>query len=150
MWWHRSIMMTKRFLEFMPFIWKWEGGYTNDPDDPGGETKFGIDKRSHPGEDIKALTKERALEIYWRDYWVRNGCDALAYPFGEVFFNACVNCGPWRARRLAARAREAAGFVGEQEAFYRRLAAGKPELGKFLKGWLNRCGDLRARLGLEK
>ena len=46
-----------------------EGGYVNDPDDPGGETKFGISKRSYPGVDIKALTRDDAKAIYLRDFW---------------------------------------------------------------------------------
>ena len=95
-------MMTKRFLEFIPFIFKWEGGYDNDPDDPGGETKFGIDKRSHPDVDIRNLTREGATGIYWRDYWERNACERMLSPLGEVFFNCCVNCGAGRARKLLA------------------------------------------------
>lgn len=46
-----------------------EGGYSNDPVDAGGETKYGISKRSYPKEDIKNLTVERAIEIYTRDFW---------------------------------------------------------------------------------
>lgn len=46
-----------------------EGGYDNDPKDPGGETKYGISKRSYPNEDIKNLTPERAIFIYTRDFW---------------------------------------------------------------------------------
>lgn len=30
-----------------------EGGYVDDPEDKGGETKFGISKRSYPYVDIK-------------------------------------------------------------------------------------------------
>lgn len=41
-----------------------EGGYTDHPSDPGGETKFGISKRSYPNENIKGLTLERAKQIY--------------------------------------------------------------------------------------
>ena len=37
-----------------------EGGYVNDPDDPGGETKYGISKKAYPKIDIKNLTKEEA------------------------------------------------------------------------------------------
>ncbi len=142
-----NITMTRRFLEFIPFVFKWEGGYDNDPDDPGGETKYGIDKRSHPGEDIRNLTKERATEIYWQCYWVANRCEAQPVGLGEAFFNACVNCGPGRAARLlAACGGSARVFIDKQEAFYRQLAEARPVLGKYLNGWLNRTADLRRQL----
>ena len=46
-----------------------EGGYVNDPNDPGGETNWGISKRSYPDVDIKALTRDEAKAIYRRDFW---------------------------------------------------------------------------------
>jgi lysozyme family protein len=46
-----------------------EKGYSNDPDDPGGETNFGITKRSYPYLSIKNLTKENAKKIYLDDFW---------------------------------------------------------------------------------
>lgn len=46
-----------------------EKGYVNDPNDPGGETNFGISKRSYPHLDIKNLTQLQAEEIYKRDWW---------------------------------------------------------------------------------
>jgi lysozyme family protein len=45
-----------------------EGGYVNDSSDPGGETKYGISKRSYPSEDIRNLTKARAVQIFKEDY----------------------------------------------------------------------------------
>ena len=53
-----------------------EGGYVNDPADPGGETNMGISKRSYPHEDIKNLTRDRAIDLYYRDYWVGPGIDS--------------------------------------------------------------------------
>jgi hypothetical protein len=41
---------------------------------------------------------------------------------------------------------EASVFLDGQEAFYRRLVERRPRLKKFLKGWLNRTGDLRRRM----
>ena len=41
-----------------------EGGYVNDPRDPGGETKYGIAKRSYPGVDIRNLTRAQAVGIW--------------------------------------------------------------------------------------
>lgn len=46
-----------------------EGGYVNDPRDPGGETKYGISKRSYPKLDIKNLTLDQAKVIYKADFW---------------------------------------------------------------------------------
>jgi len=45
------------------------GGYTNDPHDSGGETKWGISKRSHPTLNIKTLTYTQAVDIYKEQYW---------------------------------------------------------------------------------
>lgn len=46
-----------------------EGGYVNDPTDPGGETKYGISKRSFPHLDIAALTELDAMNIYRHEFW---------------------------------------------------------------------------------
>lgn len=140
--------MTQRFLDFMPFIFEWEGGYDNDPDDPGGETKFGIDRRSHPHEDIKHLTLARAREIYWDEYWVPGRCEDMKPKMGEVVFNCRVNCGPGRVSKILAVAKTASAFLDEQDAFYRRLVAARPRSQKYLKGWLNRTRALRKFLAL--
>jgi lysozyme family protein len=81
-----------------------EGGYVNDPRDPGGETKFGISKRSYPGENIAALTLDRAKTIYLRDYWGPAGCDAV--PDGAKFdlFDMAVNSGVKSAVRTLQQA----------------------------------------------
>ncbi len=55
-----------------------EGGYVCDPKDPGGETQWGISKRSYPQVDIKNLTQAQAKEIYMRDFWMPLG--AAAHP----------------------------------------------------------------------
>lgn len=54
-----------------------EGGYVNNPDDPGGETKWGISKRSYPHLNIKELTREGAKAIYLRDFWNRIHADEM-------------------------------------------------------------------------
>jgi len=138
--------MTERFKKIvMPWIFKWEGTtYENDPDDPGGATKFGIDQRSHPNTDIKNLTAEKAMEIYWNEYWIKCACDDFDWPMSFIFFNCCVNCGVGRANKiLKITGKNPKKFLDEQEAFYRRLAEARPTSKKYLKGWLNRTNDLR-------
>lgn len=58
------------FNTAIELILKHEGGYVNDPSDRGGETKYGISKKSYPELDIASLTKEHAKEIYSQDYWI--------------------------------------------------------------------------------
>lgn len=153
----------------MPFIFEWEGGYDNDPDDPGGETKYGIDKRSHPNEDIKNLSKARAQQIYFAEYWQKNRCDELPHRVGEVVMNIAVNAGSGRSGKWLQQAINqqqnlvvvdgaigpktvaaantcdrvilAEALLDRTEEHYRSIARGR--LAKFLKGWLNRNNDLR-------
>ena len=133
----------------IPFLWEWEGTiFENDPDDPGGATKYGIDQRSHPNVDIKNLTAEEATDIYWNE-WVKDGCEHLPAPLDWLFFDAAVNCGLGRAQQfLNASARDPKKFQQERSDFYNRLAEQKPRLAKFKKGWLARVNDLSKVTGL--
>lgn len=70
-----------------------EGGYVNDPRDPGGETKYGISKRAYPLEDIPAMTLERAHYLYRHDYWDRIRGDELPYGIALALFDFAVNSG---------------------------------------------------------
>lgn len=81
-----------------------EGGYVNDPHDPGGETKFGISKRAYPHLDIAGLNPLQAKDIYYRDYWLRAECGALPERLAIAMFDCAVNQGVGRARRLLQRA----------------------------------------------
>jgi hypothetical protein len=82
-----------------------EGGYVNNPNDPGGETNFGISKRSYPDEDIKNLNLERAREIYYKDYWLPNHYDQIKdNSLAAYIFHNSVNCGVARSHLLLQRA----------------------------------------------
>jgi lysozyme family protein len=74
-----------------------EGGYVNDPQDPGGETNWGISKRSYPNVDIKNLTREQAKEIYRKDFWDVLGDAHPAIKF--QVFDFAVNSGVGTAIR---------------------------------------------------
>ena len=81
-----------------------EGGYVNDARDPGGETKFGISKRSYPNLDIKSLTLEQAQAIYKRDYWQQASCERMPTKIAIAVFDAAVHHGPKTAIKLLQRA----------------------------------------------
>lgn len=85
--------------------------YTNDPKDKGGETKFGISKRSYPKLDIKNLTREQAIEIYKRDFWNKNNLDAIHnQEIAEIFFYIIVHSGAETATSIVQKVLNACGF----------------------------------------
>lgn len=166
---------SEAFEAALRFVLRWETVYrngaavaTNDPDDPGGLTKFGIDQRSNPGVDIANLTEDQAANLYWRE-WLDCKADKLKWPLSLAHFDAAVNTGPTQAARFLQRAVGAVpdGVVGpktleaakaanaqsaalamcvEREKFYVQLAESKPQFRKFLRGWMRRVDDLRGRI----
>lgn len=86
------------FKEAVKFVIIEEGGHVLDPDDPGGETKFGISKKSYPELNIATLTKEAAIKIYKRDYWEK--LPVLPDSLKFLVFDCAVNVGTSRAIKL--------------------------------------------------
>ena len=84
-------------LQSIRNVIKHEGGYVNHPKDPGGETKFGITKRSYPNMDIARITEEDAIIIYNRDYWARIKGDELPEDVANFVLDSAVNMGVSRA-----------------------------------------------------
>ena len=142
-------------------------GYTNDPTDPGGETKFGIAKNANPTVDIAALDWAGACAIYFKKYWTAGSCDQLGPHLAFVHFDGCVNNGIGRASMFLQRAVQTApdGQIGPatlakvqaldemqvlsticdlRSQFYRDLVTAKPNLGIYLAGWLRRVDEVRA------
>lgn len=78
----------------------YEGGYANNPKDPGGETNFGISKRAYPNIDIKNLTKEKAIDIYYHDYWLPIHGDEMLPSLAYNVFDMAVNAGVGTAIRM--------------------------------------------------
>lgn len=82
-----------------------EGGYVNNPADPGGETNWGISKRSYPDVNIKNLTRDQAKEIYRRDFWDRGQMDQFDAAVAFQTLDFAVNSGIETAiRKLQAAA----------------------------------------------
>ena len=154
--------MLTMFDDIIKVVLKHEGGYVNDPVDPGGETNFGIAKRSHPDVDIKNLTEEGAKEIYYQDYWMKNRVPQLPDDLKHIYFDMCVNQGRGRAVKILQRAANAKGAdlkvdgglgpktIGALKdveldrvrayriKYYADLVTRKPDLEKFYFGWFRR------------
>ena len=85
-----------------------EGGHVDHPDDPGGETKFGISKRAYPEINIAGLTVDGAKAIYKKDYWDCVRADELPTPLRFLLFDGAVNAGvaqsiKWLQRAVGVR-----------------------------------------------
>lgn len=89
-----------------------EGGYCNDENDKGGETKYGISQRSHSGVNIKNLTIEKAKTLYYAEYWVDLCLDNVREPevAGKIL-DICVNFGKVRGTKVVTRALRAVGVL---------------------------------------
>lgn len=160
------------FLKCINIILKNEGGYINHPNDPGGETnmgserRYGIAKKFYPNEDIKNMTKERAIKIYYKDYWLPMNLMKLENEDLILqVFDFGVNAGIRVSIRILQRlvSVEDDGIIGKitakvvnaenpdivdrfkrrRKIFYMNLASKKPKLEVFLKGWLNRVDNTK-------
>ena len=74
-----------------------EGGYVNNPQDPGGETNMGVAKRYHPNEDIKNLTRERANALLYKEVWNWNGINTLPAEIKGFVFDHGIRTSPQNA-----------------------------------------------------
>jgi len=94
------------FADALAVVLKQEGGYCNNPKDPGGETMLGITRRTweaftgKPAVDMRALTPAQVAPIYRMMYWLPLHCDDLSAPVALCLFDMGVNAGPVRAVRL--------------------------------------------------
>lgn len=144
------------FDQAFEFVFQEEGGYVNDPNDSGGETKFGISKRAHPGVDIKSLTKKTVRPIYL-DYWNEVKADILPPQLRLQVFDFGFHAGGTRSIKLlqrlcevkqdgkigaitlgAAKELSAIEFCGGRINYYHNLVKRRPKDRRFLKGWIAR------------
>jgi hypothetical protein len=137
---------TSPFDKALDFVLRWEGGYSNDKDDPGGETKFGISKRSYPEVNIKDLTREEAASIYRRDYWDTMLCDSRSSDLALAVFDSAVNCGIARTAIWLEGSRSVEDLLAQRKAHYENLARKRPLMAKYLKGWMNRLNALEKEI----
>lgn len=146
-----------KFEDVIDYLIDDEGGYVNDPNDLGGETKYGISKRSYPGLDIKNLTIQDVRAIYKKDYWEPVRADELPRGINYMVFDMAVNHGHSNAIKMLQRVAgvEDDGKIGpatiaasknvstvdlalERAMFFASICAKNPTQLKFFKGWIKR------------
>jgi lysozyme family protein len=85
------------FLDAVRRVLGHEGDYSNDDGDRGGETRFGISRLQYPLLDIANLTRNAAIEIYWRDYWLKFHFDRLPALIAAKVLDLAIVMGPANA-----------------------------------------------------
>ncbi len=142
-----------------------EGGYSNNPADPGGATNFGITQRVARAHgftgDMRNLPLGTALSIYKSDYWDLIKADQLPDALRFHVFDAAVNSGPGQAVKWLQSAAGVTvdGAVGPMtiaaaakvtparySGIRLRFMTDLPTWSTFGKGWARRIAD---NLGVE-
>jgi len=137
----------------LAFTFQSEGGYSNSPRDPGGETNYGISDMADGVRDgktdldgdgvpevlISLMTKAQAAAKYRREYWQAVGADDLKTPLDIAAFDTAVNCGVPRTRRWLRICLDWRGLIEKRRAHYGLLVRLRPDkYGPFFRGWMNR------------
>lgn len=98
--------MTGNFKECLDIVLKSEGGWVNNPQDPGGETNLGVTKRvweeyvGHPVTTMKNLTPADVAPLYEQKYWRPCYGEVLPRGLNLLSFSMAVNAGPGRSVKL--------------------------------------------------
>ena len=138
----------KDFRRALDFVLRWEGFISNDPQDPGGLTIWGISYRSHPKEvmEIEELFNKQkkdeafaiAEKIYYENYWLKANCDQLTSPLNLIVFDTAVNCGISRAKEFLGVSADWRDYLLKRIEFYTKCKTAK----LYIRGWVNRVMDL--------
>ena len=142
--------MNKNYNKAFEFIMKWEGFKSEDPDDSGGRTIWGISERSHP-ETVKRLwnlpkaeAREEAKIFYKAEYWDYIEGDILDDGVDIFLFDVVVNMGKKKVIKYVVDGHYLNGLfemfmirIGD----YNKIAKYRNNI-KYLRGWLNRVIDL--------
>lgn len=163
--------MKDNFDNALDHVLKSEGGWSDNPDDPGGATMKGITfevfksfKRNlHlTKDDLKAISDQDVHDLYKTLYWDKIFGDELPGGIDYAVFDAAVNMGVGRASKLLQKSVEvnADGVIGQQtlqsvksanpEDILNSFTVEKeyfykslPTFGTFGKGWMNRVVEVK-------
>jgi lysozyme family protein len=127
-----------------------EGTYSNNPADPGGETMYGITKRTalkhgYTGE-MRDLPLDLAKSIAKAEYWDTIGGDELEDRLDFTVFDACYNSGQGRADSWLGKAQQPPTTDVEKvimrfDAYRLLFLDSLPAWPSFGKGWARRIAE---------
>ena len=148
--------MEELFKKALDFVLKWEGGYVNNPHDRGGATNKGITQYTYnawlkskglANRNVRYITQDEVEQIYYKNYWLKAGCDKMSPKFALLAFDTAVNMGLARVNQFlkAAQWKYPEKFIEARRAKYLEFAKyGNQKI--FLQGWLNRLNALSTQI----
>jgi lysozyme family protein len=164
--------MQSNWQKSFEMMLKSEGGYVNNPADPGGMTNLGVTKatwenwvgRESDGAEMRSLTPEKVAPLYKNKFWDMCRCDDLPSGVDYLVFDFAVNAGPGRSAKILQTAVGATpdGGIGpmtlaavakyDANELVEKFSQAKedfyrslPTFGTFGKGWLNRVADVKLK-----
>jgi lysozyme family protein len=104
--------MKENFEQCFALVLKREGGYVDNPKDPGGTTNLGCTKavwedwigRTVTKDEIKALKPSDVMPLYRKKYWDAVKGDDLPEGVDYAVFDFAINSGPRKAVKTLQRA----------------------------------------------
>lgn len=137
------------FQKAINHLFKLEGGYSNNKDDKGGETNYGITQKTYSlylkkkniqNKTVKEITKEEATNIYYEEYWLLSGANKISdFKLAYLLFDSCVNHGLYVGKNLYEKSNgEFTQFLNLRRDKYFAIVKSNQTQKIFLKGWLNR------------
>ncbi len=100
-----SRKMDDMFHKAVEDLLTFECGFVDDPADPGRATNHGISQRSYPDLNIRGLTRDEAVKIYYRDWWMKYSYWRVRNPeVAAKLLVLAVNMGPRPAAVLLQKA----------------------------------------------
>ena len=148
--------MEELFKKALDFVLKWEGGYVNNPHDRGGATNKGITQYTYnawlkrkglANREVRYIPQDEVEQIYYKNYWLKAGCDKMSPKFALLAFDTAVNMGLARVNQFlkAAQWKYPEKFIEARRAKYLEFAKyGNQKI--FLQGWLNRLNALSTQI----
>lgn len=140
--------MKQNFAEVLAFTLQYEGGFVDDPRDPGGATNMGVTLATlsqylgHGASvmDVRRMTRDTAAEIYRLRYWNAIGADALPSGVDCLAFDIAVNSGVGRAKQwlTAVSPQPAHAQIAALDQLRRTFWRKLPIFRTFGKGWTRR------------
>ncbi len=148
------------------FVRKWEGGYSNDVDDPGGETFNGLSKKYNSNIN-KTTTEIEKRNHYKKKYWEETNANKIDKRFAPIVFDLSTNPGTSGGVKVFQRALKIKddGVIGsktieaskkadynltinniikKRKEYYDDVIKENPKKEKYKNGWYNRADDIKS------